>query len=190
VLGVPRGCLILDDIAAPTVMEQNAPVQVHPFSVMEYWDGPAQLHDFVYVTVDTGDPALRRTTAEFFEEYRTKKGRDGRYLLAADMADHLWEPIFASPAEMRLNKAAELKLIEARVAESARGEEIIEALIRSLARFPGIDDLKRLSQDAGIPWQRWSKGGRIGDEAARLVAEAVGLGKQQALLQVVMLELK
>jgi hypothetical protein len=190
VLGVPRGCLILDDVAATKVMEQNAPVQVHPFSVMEYWEGPAQLHDFVYITVDTGDPDLRRTTADFFEEYRTKNGRDGHYLLAADISDPLWEATFTSPAEMRLNKAVELRLIEARVAERARGEDVTEALIRNLGRFAGTDDLKRLSQDADIPWRRWSKGGRIADEAARLVAEAVELGKQQKLLQFVMLELK
>jgi hypothetical protein len=169
-------------------MEQNAPVQVHPFSVMEYWDGPVQLHDFVYITVDTGDRGLRRKTVEFFEAYRTTKGRDGSYLLAADMTDHLWEATFESPEEMRQQKAAQLKLIEARVAEATRGDRVIEALIRRLAQFSTVNDLRLLSKDAGIDWQRWSEGGGlIGDEAARLVAEAIRLKKQQALLQVVML---
>jgi len=190
VVGVPRGCLILDTVADIHVMEQNTPVQVHPFSVMEYWDRTARLHDFVYITVDTGDPQLRRKTAEFFADYSKRNDREGRYLLSADIADPLWEATFANPAEIRLNRQAEMEVIEARVNEAVRGEDVVDALIRALARLSDIADLKRLSSDAGIEWQQWSKGGLLADEAGRLVAKALEKDKQHALLQVAMLELR
>lgn len=190
VAGVPRGCLILDKVGEINVMEQNAPIQVHPYSVMEYWDGSARLHDFVYITVDTGDPDLRRKTTEFFADYRGRNDRDGRYLLSADIADPLWEATFTSPAEIRLNRQAEMAVIEARVNEAVRGEGVIEALIRALAQLSDIADLKRVSGDAEIPVARWFEVGPVAVNAARLVAEAVRTGRQQALLQVAMAELQ
>ncbi|HWJ41114.1 MAG TPA: hypothetical protein VNT29_08265 [Candidatus Limnocylindrales bacterium] len=189
VRGIRRGCLILNaPDAIRRVGGKQAPVQVHPFSIMEYWSGDTQLHDFVYVTVDTGDPELRRKTSTFFEEYRTAKGRDGSYLLAADMSDPLWSAEFASPEEMRARKAPQLRLIEKRVQEATCGVTVTEGLLKELSKLPDIGDLRRLSEDADIPSRRWSEGGRLADEAARLVDEAIRSNKMQALIQVVMTE--
>src|SRR5262249_50382854 len=153
------------------------------FSVMEYWEDSTLLHDFVYATVDTSDPRMRERTEEFFKDYRVAKGRDGSYLLGADIANPLWEATFMSPAEMRVHKAAQLKLIEARVEEAVHGEGTTTALVHRLARLDDAEDLKRLSADAGIDWRRWFEGrGRIGEQADRLVAEAIRLNRQQALL--------
>jgi hypothetical protein len=189
VRGIPRGCLILNTPdAIRRVAENVAPVQVHPFSIMEYWNGDTQLHDFVYVTVDTGDLELRGKTSDFFEEYRTAKGRDGRYLLAADISDPLWPAEFASPEEMRARKAPQLRLIEKRVQEATCGLTVTEGLLKELSKFPDRNDLTRLSEDADIPSRRWSEGGLLADEAARLVDEAIRSNKLQALIQVVITE--
>src|SRR3954452_21115660 len=54
---------------------QRAPVQIHPFSIMEYCDGDMQLHDFVYATAESTDPGFRGYLTEFFEGYRQDKDR-------------------------------------------------------------------------------------------------------------------
>ena len=79
----------MTDVAAVNVREQGAPVQAHPFSIMEYWDGDTQLHDFVFATADTSEPSFRRDLSKFFERYRNDKGREGTYLIASDIADPL-----------------------------------------------------------------------------------------------------
>jgi hypothetical protein len=162
---------------------------IHPFSIMEYWDGTARLDDFVYATADTSDRFFRRTIEAFFETYRKDKQRDGVYLLASDVSDPLWEAVFASPREMRLGGPEQLRIIEARVREAATGTQVVETLIRRLSQLDHQVDLKRLSFNVGLDSHRWSRGGRLADEVARLVAAAIESGKQDALLHAATLEL-
>jgi hypothetical protein len=188
--GIPRGCFVLDDVdAIYRVGERKVPIQAHPFSVMEYWDGPTQLHDFVYATADTAQQGFRRELSKFFEAYRTAKDRNGTYLIAADIADPMWNATFANPEEMRREKSAQLRLIEQRVQDAVQGIDIAEALVRKLSGVMNATDLQRLSVQAGIEWRQWWQGGSIGEEAARLVDAAISRGKQQALLHAVQFEL-
>ena len=85
---------------------------------MEYWDGNAQLHDFVYAGADTSSTDFRSKLSSFFEDYRKAKDREGRYLMAAEYPIRCGEPL-TDPAEMRQSKAAQMRLIEARVLEAA-----------------------------------------------------------------------
>ena len=185
---IPRDCLILDNVEAIGEVEQRAPIQAHPFSVLEYWDGPTQLHDFVYATAYTGEKRFRHEISEFFETYRKARDRDGSYLIAADIEQPMWEAIFASPAEMRKDKDAQLRLIEERVQDVVKGVDVVEALVRKLSGVMDETDLKRLSVKAGIEWRRWSRGGSIGEQAARLVDAAIRSSKQQALLYAIQFE--
>jgi hypothetical protein len=155
---------------------------------MEYWDGDMQLHDFVYATADSTDPGFRGYLTEFFEGYRKDKDRHGTYLTAADIAEPMWDAMFADPADMRVRKAAQLRLIERRLADAAKDQDVVAALLRRLSAVARTDDLKRLSEKAGIPWRRWSQGGSIAEEAGRLVGAAVEDEKEQALLYAVQFE--
>ena len=189
VKGIPRGYLILDKRDQVRVREHGAPVEIHPFSIMEYWDGSAQLLDYVYATVDTTEADFRDKLTDFFESYRIAEGRGGEYLLAADVSDPMWDAWFSSPAELRdSRRASQLRLIEARVHDAVSGQDVVDALIRTLSQSDNVKDLRRLSKDAGIEFQRWSAGGTVAEESARLVSEAVRSGKEQALIQVVMAE--
>jgi len=188
--GIKRGCLVLSKVAAVEVKEQGAPVQVHPFSIMEYWNENIQLHDFVYATGDTRSKGFRRDVSQFFESYRNDKGREGSYLTTSDIADPMWDATFADPAEMRASRGPQLRLIEKRAEEAVSGPGSIDALLRKLSSLDSHSDLMRLSEKAGIPSPRWSSFGiSLGEEAARLVDVAIQSNKQQALLHAVMLEL-
>ena len=189
VAGIPRGCLVLDVPNQIEPFNERAPVMVHPFSVMEYWDGSTLLHDFVFATADTRDRGFRLDLERFFEEYRKANGRDGSYLLAADVAEPMWDAVFASPAEMRASRTPQLRLIERRAEEAMNGQSFIEALLRNLSSVGEHADLARLSTRAGIPPQRWKAAGiSLAEQAARLVDVAVESKRQQALLQAVVEE--
>ncbi|CAA2105435.1 hypothetical protein MBUL_03191 [Methylobacterium bullatum] len=179
---IPRGCLVLDKVDDVDGVEQGAPVQIHPFSIMEYWQDNVQLHDFVYATADSADSDFRCGISRFFEDYRHDRGREGSYLTSADIANPMWDALFANPEDMRFRKAAQLRLIERRVAEAARGEDVVDALLRMLSNVQEATVLKRLSEKSGIPWRRWSQGGSIAEEAGRLVDRAIETERQQALL--------
>lgn len=189
VKGLPRGCFILDELGSIYAGDSHAPIQVHPFSVMEYWDGTTRLHDFVYATADTSNALYRDELSSFFEKYRKANDRQGEYLTAADISSPMWNAVFANPEEMRTRKTAQLRLIESRVREAANDESILDALLRKLSGLPDVADLRRLSSSAGIEWRVWSAGGSLADEADRLVDAASRSGKQLPLLQAVQLEL-
>jgi hypothetical protein len=189
VKGIPRGCLVIDKVDEILNSGRRAPVQVHPFSIMEYWDGDIQLHDFVYANADSTDRDFRGNLTEFFDVYSKEKDRHGIYLTAADIAEPMWEAMFSDPADMRVRKAAQLRLIERRVAEAAKGQDVVAALLRRLSAVGSTSDLKRLSEKSGIPWRRWSQSGLIAEEAQRLVDAAIGEEKELALLYAVQLEL-
>lgn len=179
---LPRGCLILDKVENLLDVEDGAPIQAHPFSIMEYWDGPVRLFDFVYATADTRDESFRADLCRFFEAYRVANDRAGNYLTAADIAEPMWKAEFTSPESLRSEQGAQLRLIERRVEDTIRGIDFTEVLIKRLSQAASLTDLKRISANAGIEWRRWSQGGAIGDEATRLVEDAISSGKQQALL--------
>lgn len=189
VKGIPRGCLVIDKVDEIRNTGRRAPVQVHPFSIMEYWDGDTQLHDFVYATADSTDHGFRGDLTEFFEVYRKEKDRHGIYLTAADIAEPMWDATFTDPAEMRVRKAAQLRLIERRLADAAKDQDVVAALLRRLSAVGSTTDLRRLSEKSGIPWRRWSQPGLITEEAQRLVDAAIEDKKEQALLYALQLEL-
>jgi hypothetical protein len=185
VRNIPRGYLIFSDIE---VIGYAAPIIIHPFTVMEYWDGPSKLLDYVYVTADTSDPNFRGGISEFFDNYCKERDRQGKYLLSSDISDPLWDAVFQSPEELRRAKQPQLKLIEERVSEALRNQNFIEALLRVLSLVADHNDLRRWSEDAGVDWRRWSRGGTIAEESAYLVAEAVEANKIIQLVQIIFLE--
>lgn len=57
--------------------------------------------------------------------------------------------------------------------ELARGEETLDALLEALASVPSPTDLRKVSEDAGIPSGRWFSGGSLAASSASLVSQAV-----------------
>ena len=188
VKGIPKICLELRDPEFFHVTHRTAPVLVHPFSIMEYWDKNAQLIDFVYASGETSDRDFHRRFATFFEAYRKEYGREGVYLTSADVSQPMWRATFSSPGDMR-GKDAQVRLIEARAEGNVRNDKLIRQLMEQLGAVPSTDDLKRLSNDADIPWRRWFRGGSIPEEVAHLIDAAVSARKLLPLSQATYLEL-
>jgi hypothetical protein len=188
--GRAPGWLILDDPAtlrhsissSPT---DCAPVKIHPFTIMEYHGESALFYDYVYAAASTGETGYRRELEDFFEAYRHANGRDGSYLLGADVNDPMWDARYRSPEALRSAERAGgacLHLLEARVKELAQGRETLSALVEALASVPNPTDLRKISADAGIPHGRWVSGGGLAEDSARLVSKAVSAGKVQDLV--------
>jgi hypothetical protein len=184
--GIPRLCLVFDkpDAIAPDGVSR--PVLAHPFALMEYWDGVTLMHDFVFAAVETTDPGFRSEATKFFEGVRTRKGRQGTYLTSADVSDPMWDASFESPADMR-DRAVALRVVEARIAETMKGSDVIDALLRRLSLMD-VENVRRMGTFAGIPLQRWSKAGLPGEEALRLVDAAVLADRIPALLYEIKIE--
>ena len=181
--GIPRPCVVLDNPDSLRITEQSASILIHPFTVMEYWENDAQLLDFVYAATDSAEPGYRGDLEEFFRRYKERNGRDGNYLIAADVAQPMWDAEFASPADMRSQKNAGLNLIEKRVNENFNGDQVIEPLLAELTGVSEADILKQISELTGIRWQQWFRNGTLADEATRLVDAAVQSNSVAKLVQ-------
>jgi hypothetical protein len=158
-----------------TVVERNVSTQIHPFTIMSYTDDTAELFDFVFATGITSDVDHRQKLEEFFESYKDRSGRHGKYLIAADIADPLWDSEFASPRELnRTNPSAasHLKMLERRVQARLFGDDTERELLKALGTLPDIDYLRRISTLAGVAPSTWQSGGSIADEAAQFLARA------------------
>mgnify|MGYP001826175174 CR=1 FL=1 len=189
---IPRGYLVLNDPAAIDTWGEVAPVQFHPFTVMEYYSGSKELFDYVFASGDTGSTRHRQRIADFFDAYRQNAGRHGKYLLACDMVDALWDADFDSPAALRhadLSAPSQLELLEARVRESLLGEDKIEPLLEVCgATSASPDHVRRLSLDIDIPPAIWQRGGAPAELCSQFLEAVVDRGKLEALVEVFALE--
>ncbi|HEY0070384.1 MAG TPA: hypothetical protein VGE04_10490 [Chloroflexia bacterium] len=189
--GLPRGYLVLDVVK---VDDYKTGTLIHPFTIMEYRSGSRELFDFVYAGVDTQIPGYRDKLERFFDSYKAERGRSGRYLLAGDMVNPLWDALYNSPAQLRQQDSsanANLELMEARVRERMMGgEETIEALLETLGRTcPDDQHVRVISQDVGIEPALWHTPEALARVINRFVREVVRQGpeKIEALIEVLAL---
>lgn len=184
---IPRGYLMLNEPDSVQLRGETAPTQIHPFTIMEYTAGSMELFDFVYVTIDTGNPAYRGALAEFFDTYKNDRGRFGRYLLAGDMVDALWDAEYDSPADLRRadpSAGSQLALLEARVRERMLGNDTIERLLEALGSTShSNDDVKRLSKDIGINPSIWFRGGSLAEACSQFMDEVMRKNKLEELVE-------
>jgi hypothetical protein len=170
--GLPLGCLVVQDVKQIDVAEGGA-AQIHPYTIMEYSTGSAELFDFVFATGNTGDPQHRQRLTQFFDAYKDREGRHGRYLTAADVGDPLWDAVYTGPQELaRADPAAEshLKLLERRVQARLRGDNMEELVLQALSDLPDLDFLRRISTQVGIAPATWYTGGTLADAAAQFLS--------------------
>jgi hypothetical protein len=139
---------------------------------MEYASKNVELFDFVFATAVTADPLFRREVEDFFEDYKKAEGRNGRYLIAADIAEPLWDSEFTSPEQLRSadpSAASYLRLLQRRIEDSMVGDDTTEYLLNVLTNT-SPDLLKRFSAEVGIPHSIWFRGGTLAEESANFLA--------------------
>lgn len=186
--GIPRGYLVVDNPDAVEVRQRAAPIQFHPYTVMQYEQDGALLYDFVFATADTGVKGWEKELRGFFEDYRTKNERHGEYLTSADPGnpDPLWEAKFTTPEELQIREAdaeTHLELLQERIRENSFRGKTLEELIDVLASQFQDADFRRLSEDIGIKSSLWYVAGKSSSScAARLVNECLERKKVEELL--------
>lgn len=172
VKGIPQGYLVVERWH---VADDHGPVQFHPFAVMEYETEHSLLYDFVYDTVDLGDENWRADVETFFESYRTRNGRNGRYLTAADSGDRLWEAEYGTPKDLRKQSQSgrtNLDLLTARLQERLAGRDVIESTMARLsAACAEVPDLTLYSHALDIQPAMWLRDARLADNVNAFVAE-------------------
>ena len=139
---------------------------IAPFSVMAYWDGDTELYDYVYILTDTSDEGHRSRIEKFFAAYKEDRGRQGRYLIASDVANPLWDAEYSSPEELRrLAPASEsyLKLVCEHIRKRTLDREVVDELLRRLTAHVPPEDLRRIADDLGLPAAYWDRGGTPAD---------------------------
>ncbi|HVG42245.1 MAG TPA: hypothetical protein VM888_11595, partial [Chitinophagaceae bacterium] len=116
--GIPRGYLVINNPKQIEVNGKNAPVEFHPCTIMEYQSEDALLYDYVFCTANSHYPDYRKRMEEFFSAYSKRNGRQGRYLLAADINDPLFDAAYTSPNDLLKVEAdgrAQISLITERI---------------------------------------------------------------------------
>lgn len=172
---IPNGYLVLEnpDEVRKSRSNEILPTSFHPFSVMEYTSGNSLLYDFVFATADTGEPKHRRYIERFFEQYKRDNNRYGRYLLAADVADPMWDADCQSPESLtRAEPGArsKLEILQARVNEETFSGKSLDTIAELLgARYQKVD-LTRLSEQILIPSSTWDSSGSVSDAVSSLLA--------------------
>lgn len=151
--GIPRGCLVISHPSQIHIVERNQPVQIHPCTVMEYYAGNAILYDFVYATADTNVRDYRQKLEQFFDGYKARNERYGRYLIPADQSHPLFD-IEGTSSSNQLSQS-QLRLLKERVHQrSFRGQDINE-LLQVLTSNCSNDDLQALSRDIQLDSNIW-----------------------------------
>jgi hypothetical protein len=153
---IKRGYLVIDDPQQVQIAGRDQPVEFHPCTIMEYNAGDAILYDYVFCTADTKYDNYRKRLEDFFEKYKNDQERFGRYLLAADANDPLFEADYNTPLDLQRAEPdgrSQLMLITERIQNSFyhRGETI-DSLLQAIPKFyPTSNDITALIIKTGLP---------------------------------------
>lgn len=153
---IKRGYLVINDPAQVSIAEREQPVEFHPCTIMEYNAGDAILYDYVFCTADTKYDNYRKRLEDFFETYKNDQERFGKYLLAADANDPLFEAAYNSPVDLQRAEpdgSSQLKLIRERIQNSFyhRGETIDSLLLAIPKFYPDSNQIRALAINIGLP---------------------------------------
>jgi hypothetical protein len=179
--GIPRGVLVIRHPSQINVIERNQPIQFHPCTVMEYDSGNAILYDFVYATEDTSVRDYRQRLEGFFEGYKAKNERYGRYLIPADQSQ---QPLFDIGYTVSSNpdSQSQLRLIEERVRLRSFKGQTIDELLQVLASNCSNDDLQALSRDIRLNPNVWFTGASAARSAVQLLDVCIQRNKEAELV--------
>ncbi|HEX8408108.1 MAG TPA: hypothetical protein VF883_04550 [Thermoanaerobaculia bacterium] len=162
--GIPRAYIRIDGPDTVEVIDDGAAAAIHPFSIMRYFDGKAELFDFVFATGYSTDPRMRQEISGFFDDYCRAEGREGEYLIDADVAQPMWASRYHSPAELRVAE----ELLNRRIEDAMLGHNVTEVLQGVLSGL-SHGELRRISSEIGIPPATWFRGDAAVHEAQRFI---------------------
>jgi hypothetical protein len=185
---IPSGYLVLGDPDAIAIHDRGTRTWIFPFTIMEYQSGANELFDYVYCGAHTDNCDCRSGIECFFEAYRAQfAGPHGRYLIAADLVEGLWDAVFSSPADLLARDSSarsQLELLQERVLERTLGETVIQELLADMQSVLHEDDLTRLSDEVGIGTRFWRiSNTSLAEQCSQFLAAVVSEKKQDALME-------
>lgn len=148
---IKRGYFRIDSVNDIEIVDEHIPIEVHPFSIMEYETRNSLLYDYVFVTAYSSDPSFRHQASDFFERYRIDKNRNGRYLIPADSLNPLFDSIYPDPKALRSDHNG-LRLIKHRINELLSGKPTLDELMNQFAgRYQRLDEIQSLVIHLDVP---------------------------------------
>lgn len=184
---VSRAYLVINNTNQLSIKNNNNyPYIFSPYSIMEYTLEGATFYDYVfYQTRMLRNNYDRQDAEDFFETYRKNRGRNGNYLLAADIEEPVFQASYSSPEDIRRNETAgktHLQILKEKIKQRYYKGKLIDEVIIDINRFyDDPDDIKRLAGIAGIPANQLS-GNKTGDLIAALIHKSIELEKVEYLL--------
>ncbi|RNI23368.1 hypothetical protein [Rufibacter latericius] len=168
--GIPRGYFVLDSIKKVKVRQKFIPVIYQPFSIMEYERADAVLYDFVFMSIDSEAREQYSNVERFFDYYRLKDDRRGRYLLNCNLVQPYFECRYMSPADFSdPSERAHLSLVRNRIVKHGFGEGVLDDLINIVPKFyETMASIRRLATAIGVNPTVLSEG-RVVDMSAQLI---------------------
>ena len=192
ITGIPKAYLVIDDTKYIDVKSSSLGFYTcQPYSIMEYNIGDATFYDYVYAS--TGEPyenAIDKLK-DFFGSYRRDKGRNGRYLLAADIYEPLFDADYISPADLRRNELSgrsHLEILEEKIKKRYFKGMLLDEVIVNINKFYDDEDsIRRLAAYVDIPGN--SIGGRtVSDKVSELVNQCIKANKLEILIDKIAIE--
>lgn len=185
--GIPRGCLVIRNPRQIFGVEaRKQPVQFHPCTIMEYHSGDAILYDFVYATADTSITDYRQVLERFFDEYKDRNERYGKYLLPADHSTPLFDAEYAGASKW--GDQFHLNLLKQRVRKRSFKGQTIDELLQALTSNCSNDDLQVLSRDIKLPISIWYTGAASARSADQLLDICIQKKKVEELVDALALQ--
>jgi hypothetical protein len=187
--GIPNGYLVIEDESQISRQSNLGNIQYHPYSIMEYIFEDVLLWDFVYVTGESKKND-RSQLEDFFEYYRTKEGRKGKYLIAPDVSHPLFDAKYKSPDRLKESTygEAQLQLIRRRIGKELFNGKTIEQFTRLfLKAYPVPENMRTVADFIAVPHTSFSA--QTGKEMAiELVNYCLDNDKMDELIDQVALE--
>lgn len=174
--GIPRACLSIRSIDQVKVTRSSSRTYlIHPFSVMEYTSNDATFYDYVYATAQMRmGNCDRNSLGNFFESYRTAKGRNGNYLLAADIQDPFFDSTYTTPEDLRRYETSgksHLNILERKIRNEYFKGKLLEEIMLALASvYQDEDSIYRIAAFAGV-----SKAKLRNDSPSSMISQLVDI---------------
>jgi hypothetical protein len=179
--GIKRGYLLVDHIDQVKIIGRVRELLIQPCSIMEYETEAALLYDYVFVTVNSTDKRHRRSIIDFYEYYRTKDSRNGKYMIAADVADPLLDSVYTSPDKMRSDHAG-LNLIKHRIRKTMVSGTTIQDILDFLAsNYHTHSDIRLIITHVRLP-EKLMNANRTADMHHEIVDYCLQHSKMEELI--------
>lgn len=186
---IPRGHLTVQTLRK---REYKNSIYISPCTIMQYQHEDMILYDYVFCTVDTGNLNYRGAIENFFEEYRTFNGRNGKYLLPSDANNPLFDSEFNSPIALRqkAGRGSQLDLVVERIRNSTFKGMTIDAILRVMQRhYLGANTIYALARFIGIIPAQIEESSSV-DMSAQLIDLCIEQKKMEELIDRISFEHK